>query len=60
MAAMDAEEAERRASEPVNHFSTLDAVMQRWTDLKGTAAVTFCVLEADPDVAAIETMRRHL
>ena len=60
MAALDAAAAKREANRPPNHFATLDAVMQRWTDLKGTAAVAFCVLDADPDESATETMRRHL
>jgi len=45
---------------PVGHFQALDGVMQRWTDMRGTASVMMSLLDADPDEEALGTMRRHL
>jgi hypothetical protein len=52
--------AMQRLPRPQTDFQALDAVMQRWGDMRGTAAVMLCMLDGDPDEAAVETMRRHL
>lgn len=48
------------APSPADNFDVMDQVMQRWGEVKGTAAVMLCVLDGSPDEVAVETMRRHL